>query len=282
MSIERNDEKKQLLIKRLESIIYAESEKPISEKDIDLIRECVDFIAELEETENISDAQYEKFKKEFALLVKEKFHTKKPRRRIGIKLLVAAIIVILLLSAVSFSVISYDWNYESENAQDSVARDLIDLEPGEGFTYEGMDFYHIETLHQYDSVEKFLKEENLNVLYPSAFPQGTELINVSISDEGSDIYLPGTQYNSILFSTTTKGSSISLRPVTENNSLFLTNPLYEHLTVNGIEWYLLQEAGMPYIQCETIYKNIKYSVKANNRENVIFILNNIKEYEINE
>ena len=90
MSIERinNDESNQVLVEKLKAIIEFESSKPISEQDIDLIDECVDYLMELENGIELTDEELEKGKQQIYKLLDKK---NKPQKQIRIKgLLIAA------------------------------------------------------------------------------------------------------------------------------------------------------------------------------------------------
>ena len=99
MSIERinNDESNQALVEKLRAIIEIESSKPISEQDVDLIDECVDYLMELENGIELTDEELESGKKHIYMLLDK---NKKPQKKLRFKgLLIAACLAILILLA---------------------------------------------------------------------------------------------------------------------------------------------------------------------------------------
>lgn len=182
------------------------------------------------------------------------------KKRFGLKrvLLIAAIVSLLLLGLAGVaSAFGFDLEY---------MLNYISGRPvGTTETIDGNTYHHAEIFGEYASVEELLEKENLNILYPTKFPDGISVQSVRVMDS-----TPGER--SVIIKTndvTTINIELNAIPV---NSDFSD---CEEYSVNEYKYYIFE---FNQTCCAFAYINgNSYTISASNYNDLIFILDNMEE-----
>lgn len=272
MSIERisNDESNQDLIEKLRAIIEIESTKPISEQDVDLIDECVDYLMELENGIELTDEELENGKKQIYMLLDK---NKKPQKKLRFKgLLIAACLAVMMLLA---NFVALACGFDTISILKEWGHNIVEMFEGEKEEYGGITIIKENESLSFDSITEFKNKTNFNVLVPSSFPEEVELkkIKVTGSYDVNNNYNP--DYHSIFFVTNNPQYSVIVytnpdypKDFMLDNS-FSSKKIGEHLC-----YYFTDESS---VRCYFEYKNNTYVLKSNNIDDLKIIIENLKE-----
>lgn len=174
-------------------------------------------------------------------------------RRIG---LVAAILILMIVTttfvAAAFGV----------NVFECISK-IVRQDEGSQMIVDDVTFYHNGEAKQYSSVEELIAEENLDIMYPTKWPDGIHLTSVRISNE--------VNKNGIvqLFTNDSNvGVNIELYAMMFDSK---NSDIYEY---NNITFYIKNENNIVVSYCH--YKNNTYYFTAECREDIILIINNMK------
>lgn len=268
MSDERNGNiNNEELIKELRAIIHAESSKPASEMDADLVAECVDYLMELENHRRLTEEEIDgEIEKIFAKTTK----TRKTHPRFK-ALLIAACIAILVLSVNIFAM-------ACGTDVISLLRDLgdsiVEMLDGEKVKREEVDIVKGEAAVSYESAEELFKRENISALYPTKLPNDSKITNVSLIAS----FVNGTYnavYKDVIYTTDNPRLGIMIYTNPDFNKGFMNDPNAEIKAINGYECYMIHlEAS---VQCFFVHNNNVYLVNAPTNEDAELIINNLRE-----
>ncbi len=273
MENQYNNEDKKILAEKIRTIIFLESAKSDDEIDIDLIEECVDFLMELEGREDISKEQIELAKNKVFNSAKSNIvniHETKKKRSFKALLVAACIAVVLLVAnftAMAFGVDTVAILKEFGNC-------IVEMFAGEKDEFKGVTIIKNDVSLKYDSVEEFFKEEKLEVLYPTKFPDGVEFSHVQIVEKESKIET-GKNYFNINFVT---NSPETYMYITTEKGLFekiLQNKELNKKEIDGFTCYVKKDKFC--IQYNIIHNNQVYAIVSPTEENIITIINNLRE-----
>ncbi len=234
----------------------------LGEGDMELIDKCAqilcaqDDIIAHEDFVNIVDKCFE----EHVTIISDKDITKStPKARIIFKriAIIAAIIMILVTSTIGIaSAFGIDIMEYLTKVSKSPAGTRIDVE---GFT-----FYHNGTPKEYSTIEEMLEKEELNIMYPTKWPDDIKLVSVNSRVDFNGLY-------TIDFRTTKPDIIIS---VILNSEIDHADP-EDTYTYDGIV-YVLGFNEVHYATCN--YKNNNYYISAYTRDDLIMMIENMKEY----
>ena len=272
MSIERinNDESNQVIIDKLKAIIEIESAKPISEQDIDLIDECVDYLMELENGIELTEEEIEEGKQQIYKLLDKK---KKPQKKIRFKgLLIAACLAAMLL-LVNF--VAMACGVDTISILKEWGHNIVGMFEGEKEEYGGVTIIKENESLSFDSVSDFKKNTDYDILCPTSFPEGTKLkkIKVTGSYDMNNNYI--SNYHSITFVTDNPQISVIVYTNPDYRKDFMTAPDLLMEEIGGHSCYFFEEETM--IQCSFVHNDMTYIVKAQNITELRMIIENLKE-----
>ena len=255
--------------------IDAELEKDPEERDYDLIEECSEFEAELPEMDiELSKSEYvaglERIKAKTSVtehkeakILKNKKKTKKSVRIIAI--LVASIATLLLSLTVAASVQGKPvMQFISENI-----KIMLSMDTGDKLEEEGITLVKCGKSMEYNSLEEAVKATGYDILYPSYLPKEVNIERIVMAEVDSN--------GAMAISYVTNNADISISISLNFN---LNYPNWDNSIVysNAImEFYIVDLEGE--FQAVGLYNNMKYSIKYNNYDELINILNGIKEIE---
>lgn len=268
MGIERNENiNKEELIEKLRAVIYAESSKPASEMDADLVAECVDYLMELENSRRLTEDEIDS---EIQKIITE---TQKPRKsnpRFKALLIAACMAVIIL----SFNIFALACGTDAISLLRELGDKVVEMFDGEKIVVDDKETVKLGDVITYDSVEEFLKEENISVLYPTVLPDNAKITSVSLTAS----FVNGeynAEYRDIDYITDNATIHVAVYTNPVFNRGFLSDPNAEVKTINNHECYISQIETSA--QGFFIHGNNVYVVNAPTCEDVEFIISNLKE-----
>lgn len=122
----------------------------------------------------------------------------------------------------------------------------------------------------YESVEELLKQENINILYPSWLPGETKIESVRITNS--------TEGDVVLFKFDSDAIMFSVRLYNTDLSIYKENPEYMLKTFNGIECFIRNGENIGY-SIIFVCDNYTYHMSIENIEELPLIMENLKQGE---
>ena len=203
--------KPSVLIGQLNAIIDREFLKPDEAIDMDLVDECLEAIARLdnlvvertqEELEEIKKNIIEKAEgRPLKILhpAAESFAASRSKtgflRRKGGRIAAAVIAAALMASLFTVGTAA---KQEGFDIKDWI-KEILNIEPGTSMELGGVTVYYGPDYEWYESVDEFIEAGDLDILYPSVLPEGISLEKIFVYEmEGQMVY--SFQFNSSSFS----------------------------------------------------------------------------------
>lgn len=261
--------------KWLFAIIDAELDKDPEERDYDLIEECSECERELPtEGAGMSEkelavglerikAQVSETEGKDIKIIKTK---KKSKKSVRVIVILAAAISVMLLSVTAMAISQGKsvGKFISENIQK-----IFNMDASEQIEEGGITLIKNGERLQYSSIEEVTTAMGYNILYPSYLPQG---VNVE------EIILTNTDDNDkTIISFVTNDIRLSFRITIGDDSTFDYQTSSELYKISFCDCYVIKKEGS--IQAIFYYKENKYDIKCNNYDELIKILDELKEIE---
>lgn len=255
---------RQSLKDKLMAIILIETSKPYTETDSDLVKECVDFLMELEGKERLTKEEIEKRVNEIPFWGKAEAMASYARKRLRAKrlALIAAVLAIIIALLGIIAIGSGDASDELMKRVGAIVEEWL---PGTSKDYDGITVYKSNETKTYSSIEEFAKSEEIEILYPTWLPENEKIVRVMyVLQNGTEKYILQTE-------NPTFGIGIGINEeLGEDLKADCTKKEIAGLTV-----YYFQSAQ--YFQADFVYKNNHYSVTAYSEEDLFRIIENLKE-----
>ncbi len=236
----------------------------IGKGDVELICRCSDL---LDKTDPIpmTDDEFmniiEKSKKEHIVIADEnaKSHNV-PKKRFIFKRVALTAAVILILMTSSFAVAGA-FGFDICKYISEVVREAVGTESNaDGFT-----FYNNGETKKYSSIEEMTESENLNILYPTKLPDGVNIKKIQAIQ---------LQNNNKLLQIFTNDVNVNISIELEGKPLTSSSDdIIEH---QGTKFYLEYEE---IYSASCFHKNNKYYISATTKDDLILIIENLKEKE---
>lgn len=274
MSIERinNDESDQVLIEKLRAIIEIESAKPISEQDVDLIDECVDYLMELEKGVELTQEELEKGKQQIYRLLGEK---KKPKKKLRFKgLLIAACLAILMILA---NFVALACGVDTLSILKEWGNSIVEMIQGERIEHNDISIIKDEK-KMFSSIEELENNFDFNFLYPSLLPEDISLKLITLGSSYDENINLDSNYKTVAFVTNDPSISVKIHTNPEYLNNYIKGTDLNSQQICGYICYLIIEEN--FVQCTFEHNNISYVVNTRNVEELFIILNNLKEKKI--
>ena len=272
MSIDRksNEYSNQEIIEKLRVIIDLEESKPLAERDVDLITECVDYLMELEQGVELTQEELEEEKQKIYAYNK---NLNKPAKRLKFKgLLVAACFVILMLLA-NFAAMAC--GIDTISILKEWGHRIVEMFEGEKAEYKGITIINEGESISYSSNEEFVNKENLNILYPTKLPENIQIIQIAVSGSYDSNYNYSSEFRRVFYVTNNNNTNIIVNTNPNVSRDFLENPNLKIETIGSYECYI--DCFDNLIQCTFIYNDITYTVKTTTHDSLVTIITNLKE-----
>lgn len=248
----------------LNKMIDDEIDKPLNEQDIDLVRECVDFIIEIDNAEihltgddikNETQKILQKYNKSRQKLLKHKLK----------KSLTITACIILVLCMMNF--IAYAFGFNSLNVLKQWSMYLLDMPTGIELEKEQITFIKSSLKHQYDSVSDLISGENLHIMYPDYLPEGILLNRIDFIDNNDiSTYIFVFNKNILSFIISDKYPEDTVKKLESSANIY---------KMNNINFYILSMDDGTW-QAVFIFNNMLYNIIYNDYNQLIKIINNIK------
>ena len=256
------------------AIIDAELEKDPEEIDYDLLEQCAKLEAELPDMDfEISESEYAAGLERINALVPMAEHKetkvlkpkKKTKKSIRIIAILAASLAVLLLSVTTGAAVQGKpvMQFISENIQA-----ILGMNTGDKLENGNVTLVKYGKSSNYSSVEEAVATIDADILYPTYLPEGVGIERIIVTDNGEG------------------GLKISFFSNNENLWIDIINPAItseedlKTLNVynNGkMDFYILEKATT--YQAIACFEHYEYCIVYNNYDELINLLNGIKEIE---
>lgn len=233
------------------------------EGDMQLIENCANLLENRNKDNYMSDERFmeiiQKSQNDHVIITEEKIENK---RRFNFKraVIIAAAVITLMASCI---MIAGAFGFDISYYINKIIKDPV----GSKIDVDEYTFYNAGVPTTYSSIEEMLSTENLNILYPAQLPQDVQITKVT---KINNIH----QNDEITFYT----NDFNISMTAEFNGQYdeIISEKHEVMFINGIEFRVFTE-GNVFATC--YYKNVSYYINSNSYENLILIINNIKEFE---
>lgn len=257
---------KHSLKNKLTAIILLETSKPYKEMDSDLVTECVDFLMELEGKPRLTRAEIEQKVSEIPFKGKVTAINSYAKKKIRAKRIAVIAAVLAVLLAI-FSIVAISFTNSEDSLIDRFANYIGEImNGGEQLEFDNIELIKPNESKTYSSAEELVRDEKISVLFPTRLPENEKITTCwYIDDSTSGKYYifqcNNSEYGmSVYFETT-----ISDRTKAEN-------PMKK---VGDFNVYIINKEGI--IQGNFEYKSYFYSVSAHTEEELLMIIENLKE-----
>lgn len=268
-----NDGNKKL-IKALELIGDYELTKPIDEIDGDLIDATVDWSLRLQNKDiTLSTEEIEKMVSMIPFDDTEELETNgevlKSRKVLKKnKVLFIAAVIAILVTLLTIVSVAFEWNIfeELKNRFGTVA----DTPVNEEIVVDGVTVMRNDKYRRYATVEEALKKEDLKVLYPAYLPKNIVLEKITFYNEKEKSKIV-FHYNESCLS-----AEIVFDDCIDDDLIEISS---DFIKINSINCYIVNIQEIQCLQAYFIYEDNLYKVSYNDEQELVKILENLKELE---
>lgn len=183
---------------------------------------------------------------------------RKPLRLKKALLVAAAAAVLLCCASVVVAALGFDVC--------GYFKGLVFSPAGSKIEENGITLVHYGQTAQYASMEELLAAEKLNIMYPAKLPEGVRITEVNVI-EGEDAK------ETIEIITTDEKISICIELSAKSTGSSFAD--CARIKVGNITYYVHKE----YLYAVTGYNGNYYYIQASNYENILLIINHMKEYK---
>ncbi len=182
------------------------------------------------------------------------------------KILLIAAIISILVAIFTITSIAFDWNIfdELKNRFGTVAETPVDQE----IDVNGISVYMRGESQKYKTVEEAINALNLDVLYPSELPDNISLEKIVLSDFESK--------EKLVFSFSDEKFTYAIL-FDETISEDIKNVTTDTYKINEFICYEIDKADMGVVQVYFEYNNALYLLNYNNKQDLIEVIENLKE-----
>jgi len=153
----------------------------------------------------------------------------------------------------------------------SLGRRIFQMEENTPYNYGEMTFIRNGESQTYESIQECLKQENIDILYPSWLPDGTKIESVRVTNNpDGDIVL--FQFNNDFIMLSAELYTIDL-------SVYINSDKYKLETLNGIECYIESSEAISYYNVIFVQDNCTYNMSIKDIEILPLIMENLKQGE---
>lgn len=256
---------KQSLKDKLMAIILLETSKAYNEMDSDLVKECVDFLMELEGKERLTKEEIQKRVNEIPFWGRAEAIGLYVNRRLRTKRLALIAAVIALIIALLGIIAIGSGDPSDELVRMLTWEDMKDWLPGTSKDFGNITVYKADEAKIYSSIEEFAKSEEIEILYPTWLPKDEKFLSVNY-----ELYNGEEKYS---YLTSNPFCYIGVRLNKELPEE--TKEVCTKKEINGLTVYYCKTPQ--FHQANFVYENNYYSVTAYTEEDLFRIIENLKE-----
>ncbi len=234
------------------------------EGDTDFISRCAEILEQREGNQadktDVMEIIQRTESENVIITKKHPLFTRKSRIVLKRVALAAVLVSILVCSSACMAVLGFD-----------ICRYIADIvrQPAQTqFSVDGFTFHCNDKVKKYDSIEELVKQENLDIMYPTKLPEGVKITNVRISKE-----INGNDVVQILTNDINVGINIELK----HN--LIESSVDEIIVVDGKDFFIYK-SDIFFANC--FYNNNYYTITANTKEDLMIVLENFKEQKNDE
>lgn len=255
---------RQSLKDKLMAIILLETSKDYKEMDSDLVTECVDFLMELEGKQKLTKAEIEQRVNEIPFKGKVTAISSYTKKKIRAKSL-AVIAAVLAFIIALFGIIAVASGDSFKDFFIRMGNAVYELIESGSINNDKITYIKPNETKTYTSVEELIKEEELEILYPTWLPENEKIVKVWYLIEGdSERYL---------FQCDNPLHSLEIKI-----NVDLSETLKSNCTAKEIVGYNVYYEKTPqYIQANFVYRNNLYIINSDTEDNLFRIIENLKE-----
>ena len=276
MSDFNNNSDNQEFIKKLELLRDLEAEKPVEEMDVSLVKACVELILELRgETVNFTPEEVEEKVRKIPFVEETTTLNTPPQSVKGRstkvksrKILLIAAIISILIAIFAVTSIAFEWNVFDE--LETRFGSLFNMPINEEVEANGITVVSNGESIFYSDVEEALKNEKINVLYPTKLPEDIILERISVYQKSNEDKI------SFVFSDKKFTYSIILSEKIPHNIKCVSN---EIMIINDFECYVVDMPDIGITQIHFEYNNNLHVLSYRNKQELIEIIKNLKELD---
>lgn len=249
---------------KLTALILIETAKDYREMDSDLVKECVDFLMELEEKQKLTQEEIKQKVDAIPFIGKVTTIGSQNKKKIKAKrLAIIAAVLALLLALFGLLASSGD---KALQAYMELGDAILDMPPGEtvefnGITIEG----NVLETKKFDSVEAMLAAENIEILCPTWLPNGEKIVSAT--------YIRSSRDESYVLRCSDATYSIGIR--FDIDELKAAKQYSVEAEAGGYKFYYF--AMDNYAQAELEHNGLVYSIKSYSKEELFKIIENLRE-----
>ena len=250
----------ELSTQALETLFDYESDRVSDDaSDVSLLLECAKILDNANQGEEAAQKSQAFLKSVLDKMCAEEPPKKRKRRPLKTIAIIAAAVLLLvfgitaLADTMGYNILNYLGIIVSMKSDDKVDVDGITLE-------------YLDKEKTYASIEDLIHGENLEIMYPTVLPEGVSIQSVEIYNLDSG------------------GKRIDFNTGSPNTVIIVDTMVSEHNEYTKLEKYTAGNHNF-YLFKEELYYAIcyedgtYYSIGASSKENLILIINNMKEYD---
>ncbi len=258
---------KETLIEKVKNVMLLEASKSCGQMNTRLIDECADLIMRLERRK---DLPQEVIKEKIKILLPEQSGNNK---KVGTRKLIKTILVAALIAAMLLSTSYYVYSSYGDEvlfAFESLGG-LKNALPGDSIDYGDKEYIKGgEETAFYETIDEFTSKEPKGLLYPTVLPDGFSVTHISKRYDlnGYIEYLFATNATEKLSMTICENMDLSKIMPPDAEFSFI---------VNGFNCFIVSDEIMS--QAVFIHNNMRYVVRSQTYDDVLLIINGLKEIE---
>lgn len=255
---------KKTLKDKLMAILLLETSKDYKEMDSDLVTECVDFLMELEGKQRLTRKEIEQRVKDIPFKGKVTAISSYAKKKMRAKRLavIAAVLAVLITLFGIFAVASGNTFSEMFRKMGESIYELLEDGPMES---ENITFIKPNETKEYCSIEELVKDEEIDILYPTWLPENEKIVDV--------LYLEGDKWGTYIMQCEIPKHSIEIdigAELVEDIKSDCTQKEFAGYSIFYIETEMCMQANFE-------YKNNVYIIKSDTEDNLFRIIENLKE-----
>ena len=255
---------KRSLKDKLMAIILLETAKDYKEMDSALVKECVDFLMELEGKQNLTKEEIEQRVNEIPFKGKVTAIGTYAKKKIRAKRLAVTAAVLAAIIAL-FGIVAVASGNTLDELFRQIGNYIFELSEGSTMERDNITFIKPNETKTYSSIEELAESEGIEILYPTWLPENEKIVDV--------LYLIENETERYVLQCSNPLHSIIIKTNTDLAEEIIVG-LYEKELAEYIIYY---EQTSQYVQANFVYKNNLYIVKSDTEDNLFKIIENLKE-----
>lgn len=257
---------KRSLTDKLTAIILLETSKDYKEMNSGLVRECVDFLMELEGKENLTKQEIKERVESIPFKSKVTALGSYAKKKLRAKRLAVVAAVLAALLAI-FSIIAVSTGGAEDSIVDRYIKQIVEfMKGGDGLDFENIELIKPNDSKTYSSAQELVRDEKISILFPTWLPENEKITKCWYFEE-----ITNGRYYVIQSQNPRHGIIIYLeKRIAED--IKVDNILRK---VENFNVYIIYTDN--FVQGDFEYNGYYYSVSANTEEELLKIIDNLKE-----